>query len=192
MAPVIRIPDDVFRRLQRHAVPFEDTPASVIGRLLDFYDSETKSTDSIKAKNGISAKSTTEIAREAVRAVGLTLAPQLEIDFRFSKIIRARIGDTEAGDWADLYRLAHRIAFKHFGSLEALKQQVPWEIANGKKRSKGFEYGYINEFGFSVRGVDAGAAWKRSRLLAELCRLPISVTVLGADNKKTILEWAPS
>lgn len=40
MSRVIRISENTFQRLQRVAVPLEDTPASVIERLLDFYDSE--------------------------------------------------------------------------------------------------------------------------------------------------------
>jgi len=38
MTPVIRVPDDVFRRLQGVASPLVDTPASVIERLLDHYE----------------------------------------------------------------------------------------------------------------------------------------------------------
>jgi len=37
MSLVIRVPDDVFRRLQGVASPLVDTPASVIERLLDHY-----------------------------------------------------------------------------------------------------------------------------------------------------------
>lgn len=38
MSPVIRLPEDVFRRLQGVASPLVDTPASVIERLLDHYE----------------------------------------------------------------------------------------------------------------------------------------------------------
>jgi hypothetical protein len=38
MMPVIRIHDSIFERLQKHATPFVDTPASVIERLLDAYE----------------------------------------------------------------------------------------------------------------------------------------------------------
>jgi hypothetical protein len=37
--PVIRVPDEVFRRLQRIATPLVDTPASVIEKLLDSHES---------------------------------------------------------------------------------------------------------------------------------------------------------
>lgn len=40
MMPVIRIPDSVYERLQRHATPFVDTPATVIEKLLDAYETK--------------------------------------------------------------------------------------------------------------------------------------------------------
>ena len=39
MMPVIRVPDDVFSRLQKIATPLVDTPASVVKRLLDLHES---------------------------------------------------------------------------------------------------------------------------------------------------------
>lgn len=49
MMPVIRVPDDVFRRLQRIATPLVDTPASVIERLLDFHESSQSSNTPLPA-----------------------------------------------------------------------------------------------------------------------------------------------
>lgn len=40
LTPVIRIPDDVFQRLQALATPLVDTPGSVIKRLLDLHQPE--------------------------------------------------------------------------------------------------------------------------------------------------------
>jgi hypothetical protein len=39
MCPVVRIPDNVYSRLEKHAVGF-DTPANVIERILDYYEEE--------------------------------------------------------------------------------------------------------------------------------------------------------
>jgi len=198
MAPVIRIPEDVFKRLQKHAVPFEDTPASVIDRLLTFFDEHSSTPDTAEGvkkardKTGIGkVNAAYESATEAVRSLGLTPKTTTTPDLRFSKIMKAKIGNSTASDWADLYRLAHRKAFEVLGSIEALQEKVSWEIKKGRMRAKGFEYGYIKEFGFSVRGVDTKAAWERSRELAELCQLSISVAAIGADKKQINLEWIP-
>ena len=49
MSRVIRIPESIFERLQHLAAPLVDTPASVIERLLDYYDSQEKgSVDEVK------------------------------------------------------------------------------------------------------------------------------------------------
>jgi len=40
--PVIRVPDDVFRRLQNIATPLVDTPGSVVERLLDLHESSQR------------------------------------------------------------------------------------------------------------------------------------------------------
>src|SRR5687768_4549713 len=53
MMPVIRISDELFRRLQNLASPLVDTPASVIERLLNSYESNT-GTPSASAQSGAS------------------------------------------------------------------------------------------------------------------------------------------
>jgi XisH protein len=42
--PVIRIPDELYERLQKHASPFVDTPATVIERLLNAYETNQSGT----------------------------------------------------------------------------------------------------------------------------------------------------
>jgi hypothetical protein len=42
MMPVVRIPDDVFERLQALATPLVDTPGSVIKRLLDMHEPNSR------------------------------------------------------------------------------------------------------------------------------------------------------
>lgn len=44
MTPIVMIPDEVFKRLQKHAQPSDDTPSSIIERLLDCFE-ETGSTE---------------------------------------------------------------------------------------------------------------------------------------------------
>jgi hypothetical protein len=46
MMPVIRIPDSLYERLQKHAVPFVDTPATVIERLVSAYETSQSPTNS--------------------------------------------------------------------------------------------------------------------------------------------------
>lgn len=45
MSETIELPDPLFQRLQDHAEPLVDTPASVIRRVLDFYERHEEDTD---------------------------------------------------------------------------------------------------------------------------------------------------
>jgi len=64
--PVIRIPDDAFRRLQKLAIPLVDTPASVIERLLDLHESHsvTSAPDSLPQTEDTSPTSPDETTAE--------------------------------------------------------------------------------------------------------------------------------
>ena len=50
MSQVIRIPENIYRRLESHAIGF-DTPASVLEKVLDFYEIHHPNT--IKSKNDL-------------------------------------------------------------------------------------------------------------------------------------------
>ena len=49
MTPVIRIPDALFRRLQKHGEPLVDSPASVIARVLDAFEGKNEEDEAMAA-----------------------------------------------------------------------------------------------------------------------------------------------
>ncbi|MDL1969821.1 MAG: hypothetical protein LWW94_02390 [Candidatus Desulfofervidaceae bacterium] len=59
MSRVIRISESIFQRLQKLAVPLVDTPASVIEKLLDYYDSHQNDAGvlPIKSDSNLDSKS---------------------------------------------------------------------------------------------------------------------------------------
>ena len=76
MAPVIRVSEDVFRRLQSHGQPLVDTPSTVIERILDRIDavgeaSPATTLPTSSSRTGTSAP--TDLAPD--RPVKLFLAP---------------------------------------------------------------------------------------------------------------------
>lgn len=76
MAPVIRVSDEVFRRLQALSKPLIDTPSSVIARLLDEVEERRESTES--SSGPLPAAGTLPASTErspALRSKGLYLAP---------------------------------------------------------------------------------------------------------------------
>lgn len=61
MSPVIRVSDEVYARLEQHAVGF-DNPSNVVERLLDFYDKKFSQPEDLTADgvNGLSSSMTTK------------------------------------------------------------------------------------------------------------------------------------
>jgi len=65
MSKVIRISDSIFSRLQQHSTPLVDTPASVIERMIEYYEQQNKPNSGIPVSNTI----------VGAGEVGLYLAP---------------------------------------------------------------------------------------------------------------------
>lgn len=105
MPIMIEIPEHLFERIQKQAVPFVDlTPASVIGRWADFF----------------------EASPEANEPISLTVqkpAPLVVEGKRFHSInppdlchtrVNGQMAGRPFGKWNDLVRLAHVLAFANF------------------------------------------------------------------------------
>ena len=89
MSPAIRIPEKTFARLQYLAVPFTDTPASVIERLLDFHDEHTEAEDG----TSLTRRSTVGLPRD--RKIGRAVEPTRNVGGKgevvtFAQRLRAR------------------------------------------------------------------------------------------------------
>lgn len=76
MSKVIRISDSIFSRLQQYSVPLIDSPASVIERILDFYDKNYLPVDEDMIK-----KKTRTFPFERREMIGLYLAPANKENF---------------------------------------------------------------------------------------------------------------
>src|SRR5258705_5965451 len=66
MSPVVRIPEESYQRLQKLATPFVDSPASVIDRLLDFYEKKNGVAKPAVVQTVEPPKATKELARSGV------------------------------------------------------------------------------------------------------------------------------
>ena len=88
MSPVVRIPDDLFKRLQRHAVPLVDTTANVIARMADAYEAQQGSTKQKSSPRQPAHKTCPECGYECyVRA---PLCEKCEWDFRAKAFTKPR------------------------------------------------------------------------------------------------------
>jgi len=185
--PVIRIPDPVFERLQHIAKPFVDTPATVIERLLDFYEGRPG-----RSKEGSSISQQTPNLDIAFSILDPYDPPGL----RFTRVIGAEVAGEKAHNWNELVQVAHRQAHAKSKDIDAVRSATLSKIVVGRKNDSGFHY--VSDLNLSIQNVDADKAWKSAFHLAKRFNLNISVDVEWPDKdgaempgKKGRLTWPP-
>ncbi len=132
MAITLEIPEALYKRLQKHAVPFVDTPLSVIEKWADHFE---------HAQNGKTA-STAELPTVEYGAKKLDpLRPP--ISFTLGRL--GTFGSTRFSNWNDLVRIAHIAAFKQAGSFEQLRNVTHAQIDKGERSDSGYKF--VSEIG---------------------------------------------
>lgn len=175
MSPVIRISDEIFGRLQKHATPLVDTPASVVEKLLDYYESG-------------------EIIQPYNESIKLN--PDSPGDLTHTKIINGIFGNEKVLKWNRLVDVAHIYAMKKIGNFSTLKTFSISHISETQRSDKGFRF--LPEIGISIQGENANQTWKSSLNLAKRLKVEIEVLFEWRENekaanpgKKGCLSWKP-
>jgi hypothetical protein len=185
--PVIRIPDPVFERLQGIATPLVDTPASVIEKLLDFYDSHGELRARVTSATRVQPEPTA-----GTSAFNVEAPP----DLHHTRVLSARFDGQTASNWNDLVHVAHRQALERFGSFDELRSVSLSKIASGRRSDSG--YHPVADLNLSVQNVDSNLAWRNTVNLAQRLRVPVEVEfewrqAEGAANpgRRGSMAWAP-
>jgi hypothetical protein len=190
MMPVIRIPDSTFERLQTIAKPFVDTPASVIERLLDFYE----------AGSG-GQKQPPNVPRNAsgvsIGTAVIDFDPYNPPDLTHTRSVKAEIGGQNASSWNELVYMAHRQAAAELKDVHALKLATLSSIVVGRKNDAG--YHYMDDINISIQYVPANTAWKNAFHLVRRFDIEASVEFEWPDKvgaakpgKRGRLVWTPN
>lgn len=140
---MIEISEQDFSRLKQLAEPLVDTSATVITRLLDFYEEHHGFVEIEKTPTTDLAPSDRDI-------------PPL----RHTKILMARFDGKEPDrrTWDGLLRLALSEGWKKAQDFEELKAVSGANIFNGRKDDQGYKY--LPELKISYQGVSADDAVK--------------------------------
>src|SRR5438046_2516050 len=110
MSTQIEIPDSLYKRLQKHAIPFVDhTPLSVIERWADHFDAQANGS----AEGKVSEAAVTEYRTKKLDALH---PPDL-----FHTRSRGTFASAHFSNWNDLVRIAHIAAFDKARSFEGLR-----------------------------------------------------------------------
>lgn len=167
----IEVSRQTYDRLQDKAVPFEDTPDSVITRLLNESDDkgdELRNLEaSLKGPVGVSAGVTeAEIDTQAtdIEVEDPTNPPSL----KHTKILRAEVDGREIvkANWTTVRQSVLEIALRQLdGSLRRLLEICPVNAIEGRKEEEGFTY--YPHLKASIQGQDANHSWQAAAALAE-------------------------
>jgi hypothetical protein len=183
----IQIPRQLFERLQKHATPLVDTPATVIARWADYFDQTPQ-----QIRNGSDNMQPPDHVRDGAREFDPTRPPDL-----FHTLVSGEFDGVRFSKWNDLMRIAHVRAFRKSESFESLRDVTQANIRRGSHNDSG--YRYVPEIDLSIQNVDANHAWQHSLRLARYLGAPITVFVewrhkQGAafPGQRGALSWAPA
>lgn len=189
MPITIEIPEHLYNRIQKQAVPFVDlTPAAVIERWADFFDTSSESGIPVPLQVPEPAPLVLE---------GKRYNPMNPPELFHTRVI-GHIGGRDFKKWNDLVRLAHLAALEASGSLEELRQISRANLRAGDHSGRnGFHF--VPEMNASIQGLDAGKAWECAFHLAKHTKVPVVAKFTWRENPKAafpgetgILEWSPT
>ncbi len=178
--PVISIPDPLYERLQAIAIPFEDTPITVIERLLDEYEARSQIQQISKTVN--------------YKVINL----DTPTDLQHTKIIQATIDNQEIRqpNWNKIVHVVHKLAVRQGMLVDELIERTLSHVVKGEKSDCGFKY--IREAHISVQGVDANLAWRNILHLVEELKVKIEIYFewrnkeeAAFPGEKGLLIWVP-
>ncbi len=187
MSIQLEIPDALFERIKKNAIPFVDhTPVAVLERWADYFD---KTPSASSATSSVTPPAT-------IAPTGRTLPPLSPPSLLHTRC-RGTFGTALFKKWNDLVRIAHTQAYAKAGSFEALLAVTHAQIRKGDHSGdSGFHF--VPEIGLSIQGVDANKAWEYSLRLAQYLKTPLVMSVEwrnkeGAEfpGETGLLEWKP-
>lgn len=177
-------------RLQAIAKPFEDTPSSVIDRLLDLHeDAEAARPEALKVdvypKPAASeSKATSSLESDRVR------------DVTHARVVAGSFADKTAQTWNDLIHVAHRVAFARLKDLDKVQSMSKSNILRGHFRSSGFHH--LKDLNISIQNVSANDAWRRALHMAKSLDVPIQLEVewerkngAAYPGQRRTIAWHP-
>ena len=173
MSQTIEISQKTYDRLQRRAVPFEDTPETVIAKLLD--DSEAGGDGPPPAKGRRSANGPPAKATDT--DIDIVVDDPFEPpSLKHTTVLRAEVGGQQIAkaNWTTLRQAVVVIAIDECGyNLRRLLEICPMNAVDGEKSDEG--YTHYPELGVSIQGQDANHAWQAAAAVARTLGVPVKV-----------------
>jgi hypothetical protein len=166
--PVLTISESIYTRLQAIAIPLEDTPISVIERLLGEHESQKETHISSRDK-----------------ASFICLNPHQHDALKHTRVTKAIINSVQVAtpNWNKITNLAHEIAVEIHGLSPQLLYGT--SLSNTDRRNiseRGFKY--LEKAGISVQQTEANLAWRNAFHLFKKLDIPVDVHFEWHDKKE--------
>ena len=164
----VEIPDDLYKRLEKHAKGFT-TPAAVISMALDALEKQGSKEFYRPLKDGNNEKA----SFEALSPPSLTHTKVVAASFDGKSI--------KPANWKRLLEAAIVSAYQKNGDFETVRKLAAVNMVQGKKDDEG--YHFLPEVNFSVQGQDANAAWRGVIFIAQNLQVPAEVSFLWRNKE---------
>lgn len=172
MPHAVEIPDDLFAKLQRHAVPFIDTPISVIERAIRALEEGDEEP---------------AVATDATQ--GRTFNPAAPPDLAFTKpskaIVAGRSLPNSQTYWNNVMLAVIRSAAAHGVSTQDLLDLITVNCMAGERHDNGFTY--VKEANLSIQGQNANGAWRQAYVVATSVGVSVEVVFAWQNTEKAAL-----
>lgn len=192
--PVVRISDETFGRLQKVAIPLEDTIDSVIARVLDEYEG-AKSQSSQPSTQQI--QSPKELTSASDRTMPNKLDPNRPPSLTHTRVLDAKFGDKSCKKWNGILRVANEMAYQQAGDFKTFQGMTRTNVVEGEKNIQGFRP--LDDAPFSMQYKPATDSWLDILHLAKRLGVRVYVHFEWRDKpgaarrgQEAVLEWNPS
>ena len=168
----IEIPDELFAKLQKHAVPLVDTPIDVIER-------------AIRALEASDEDAADAVHPSGLRAFNPAAAPNLT----FTTLKRARIAKKVLPKsqtyWNSVLHAVILEAAEMGQSAQDIFDLISVNCKLGKREDNNFTY--LESAGISIQGQAANSAWKQAYVIASSFGIELDVAFSWQDNEKAAM-----
>ena len=180
----IEVSQETYDRLQQRAVPFEDTPESVIVKLLDESGAQGHPRTGRTGGDDDGLQVVTAIALgNSAHHFGAGAEIDVAVDDPFSppslkhaKVLRAEVDGQEVSkaNWTTVRQAVVALALDRDGyNLRRLLEVCPMNAVGTPKSDGGYTY-YV-DLGVSIQGQDANHAWLATAAVARALGLCVKV-----------------
>jgi hypothetical protein len=187
MPHMVEISEETYRKLQALAVPFVDTPESVIRRAVDaMLDASTRVFEG--GVTQFTAKSSPSSVHGDLHAGApsndkvMMFESTKQPDVTHTTFLAGVVASTEVQDWNQLSLAVHAEVFRKVGSVEALRRASTANIKPGSHFDHGFKTG--KGLPFSIQGAEANKACSTAFRLAREYGIPITAEFRWQDKEK--------